>query len=299
MSGIKEKISASIDKLTHHGNKGGNTGTTGGMGNTGTTGGMGNTGGMGQSSYNQTSTGTGTGMGAGGMGATTGTGMGSGMGTGMGAGTGSATQYNSATNVGAPGVSGYDNTTPTGIDSAGYNTVSGTGTGMGATTTTTGVGATSGVIDQREIIDSKTFTKTVDHEVLVEKKQYELEHRPVQEQYVVETRKIGEARVPGAATELVGNEVREVDERIKAAPRGDRTVVVQDVDVPISEVREIEQGITGQGMTGTGMGGAGTTGTGMGGGMTDTGMGGGMTGTGAGMGNKGGYNTTSATGREI
>jgi len=284
MSGIKEKISASIDKLTHHGNKGGNTGTTGGMGNTG---------GMGQSSYNQTSTGTG--MGAGGMGATTGTGMG----TGMGAGTGSATQYNSATNVGAPGVSGYDNTTPTGIDSAGYNTVSGTGTGMGATTTTTGVGATGGVIDQREIIDSKTFTKTVDHEVLIEKKQYELEHRPVQEQYVVETRKIGEARVPGAATELVGNEVREVDERIKAAPRGDRTVVVQDVDVPISEVREIEQGITGQGTTGTGMGGAGTTGTGMGGGMTDTGMGGGMTGTGAGMGNKGGYNTTSATGREI
>ena len=56
-------------------------------------------------------------------------------------------------------------------------------------------------------------------------------------QYVVETRKVGEARVPGRATELVGNEVNEVDERIKEAPRGDRTVVVQDVDIPASEVR--------------------------------------------------------------
>jgi len=233
MTGIKEKISASIDKLTHHGNTsntGANTSSTTGTG-------------VGGTNYSQTSTGAGTGAGTGSTYGTTG--------TGVGAGTGSGTQYNSATNVGAPGVSGYDNTTPTGIDSAGYNTVS--GTGVGATTGTT----TGGVIDEREIIDSKTFTKTVDHEVLIEKKQYELEHRPVQEQYVVETRKVGEARVPGAATELVGNEVAEVDHRIKEAPRGDRTVVVQDVDVPISEVREFETGTSlgnQSGVTGTGLG---------------------------------------------
>jgi hypothetical protein len=203
MAGIKEKISASIDKLTHHSNKHDTTtGTTGtGLGHTSTT----------------SSTGTGTGL----------------------AGTGTGAQYNSATNTGAPGVTGYDQSRATGVDSAGYNTVSGTG----ATTT---AHHTGGVIDEREIIDSKTFTKTVDHEVLVEKKQYELEHRPVQEQYVVETRKIGEASVPGAATELVGTEAKEVDHRIKEAPRGDRTVVVQDVDVPLSEVRET----TSTGMTG-------------------------------------------------
>ena len=33
-----------------------------------------------------------------------------------------------------------------------------------------------------QIIDSKTFTKTEDHEVLIEKKRYELEHRPVEKQ---------------------------------------------------------------------------------------------------------------------
>lgn len=33
-----------------------------------------------------------------------------------------------------------------------------------------------------QIIDSKTFTKTVDEEVLIEKKMYELEHRPRQEE---------------------------------------------------------------------------------------------------------------------
>ena len=59
----------------------------------------------------------------------------------------------------------------------------GTTGGVAGTTTGTRTGATTGgVISEAEIIDSKTFTKTVDHEVLIEKKQYELEHRPVQEQ---------------------------------------------------------------------------------------------------------------------
>lgn len=62
-----------------------------------------------------------------------------------------------------------------------------------------------------QVIDSKTFTKTEDHEVLIEKKAYELQHRPVEKEYVVETRFVGEARVPGGPTELVGTEAREVN----------------------------------------------------------------------------------------
>lgn len=33
-----------------------------------------------------------------------------------------------------------------------------------------------------QVLDSKTFTKTEDHEVMIEKKEYELEHRPVEKQ---------------------------------------------------------------------------------------------------------------------
>ena len=44
-----------------------------------------------------------------------------------------------------------------------------------------GTSAGETVIRESEIIDSKTFTKTVDHEVLIEKKEYILEHRPIQE----------------------------------------------------------------------------------------------------------------------
>jgi hypothetical protein len=216
----------------------------------------------GNTSYNQSSmgsTGTGTGMG-------TGTGTGMSTGTGMGAGT-----------------TNYDTTT---------------GTGMGAGTTTgayetTGATTGTGTINASEIIDSKTFTKTEDHEVLIEKKKYELEHRPVEKQYVVETRFVGERRVPGAPVEVVGKEVREVDERVVQAPRGDRTVIVQDVDVPASEVREMTREVTGgYNTTGT-TGEFGTTGAGM------TGTTGGMGTTGMG-GNK--YDSTtgpSATGREI
>jgi len=262
MSNIKEKISASIDKLTHrHGNTNTETGSTptstssynqGSMGSAGTGAGMGGN----TTSYNTTS------------------------GTGMGAGTGTG--------------AGYDTTTGTGMTGTGAGM---TGTGMGAGTTTGAydtTGATgTGTISASEIIDSKTFTKTEDHEVLIEKKKYELEHRPVEKQYVVETRFVGEKRVPGAPVEIVGKETREVDERVVQAPRGDRTVIVQDVDVPASEVREMTREVTGgyntTGTTGE-FGGAGTGMTGTTGGMGTTGMGG----------NK--YDSTtgpSATGREI
>eukprot|EP00208_Stichococcus_sp_RCC1054_P006745 CAMPEP_0206141194 /NCGR_PEP_ID=MMETSP1473-20131121/12064_1 /ASSEMBLY_ACC=CAM_ASM_001109 /TAXON_ID=1461547 /ORGANISM="Stichococcus sp, Strain RCC1054" /LENGTH=179 /DNA_ID=CAMNT_0053535655 /DNA_START=30 /DNA_END=569 /DNA_ORIENTATION=- len=105
----------------------------------------------------------------------------------------------------------------------------------GANTHHTGTGLVGG---SGEVIDSKTFTKTEDHEVLIEKKAYELEHRPVEKQYVVETKFVGEQRVPGAATELVGTEAREVEERTREAPRGDRTVVVENVDVPAETLRQ-------------------------------------------------------------
>ena len=36
--------------------------------------------------------------------------------------------------------------------------------------------------------------------------------------------------------QAVGSEVREVEERLVAAPHTDRTVIVEDVDVPVTEV---------------------------------------------------------------
>jgi hypothetical protein len=153
----------------------------------------------------------------------------------------------STTGLAGTGTTGTTGTTSTTSDYGTTGTTTGTsyGTGpaAGATTgtaagATTGTTTTGGAIPESDIIDSKTFTKTRDEEVLIEKKQYELEHRPVQEEYVVETRKVGEDRVPGK-TEFVGTEEHEVDHRTKAAPRGDRTVVVEGVDVPGSTTREI------------------------------------------------------------
>jgi hypothetical protein len=219
MSGIKAKISATVDKLTHKSGTTDNTGTGTGVGGhhsgTGHTGDLSKTG-----DYNTTSsTGTGAGYGTtGGLDTTTGAGY---------------------------GTTGQETTT-----GAGYGT---TGHGSHHHTTTTGTG---------EIIDSETFTKTEDHEVLIEKKRYELEHRPVQKQYVVETRFVGEQQVAGAPTEIVGNETREVDERIKQAPAGDRTVVVENVDIGVSDtVRGATTGHTGTtGTTGQGYGTTGNTG---------------------------------------
>ena len=58
-------------------------------------------------------------------------------------------------------------------------------------------------------------------------------------QYVVETKYVGEQAVQGAPTEVVGNESKIVDEHIKQAPAGDRTVVVENVDVPGDSVRTL------------------------------------------------------------
>lgn len=242
MAGIKEKISATVDKLTHKHHTQPTTGATTAGTDTGGAANLGNT-----SSY---STGTGTGV--------TGTGA---------TGTGVTGQDYSTTS----GTGGYDTTSGTGgLGTTGATTgteTTGYGT-TGATGTTTGV--TGGTAGQGAIIDSETFTKTEDHEVLIEKKQYELEHRPVQKQYVVETRLAGETAVQGKPTEYVGSEAREVDERVKRAPAGDRTVVVENVDVPESAVRETTSTGYDTGATGTGYG-TGTTGTGTG--TTGTGTG--------------------------
>jgi len=203
MTGVKEKISATMDKLTHRtGTNANNTSTTSSYGNTGT-----------------------------------------GTGTGTGVGSGNTGDINTVDQ-------GLGNTSGTGV-----GTTSGTGaTGYGATT-----GQTEVLGGQGAVIDSETFTKTEDHEVLIEKKAYELEHRPIQKQYVVETKLVGEGAVPGKPTEYLGQEAREVEERVKQAPHGDRTVVVENMDVPAGA--RVESEVTGQGIgnQGTGVGGTGGT----------------------------------------
>jgi len=202
MTGVKEKISATMDKLTHRSGTNANNTT---------------------SSY----------------------------GTGTGTGTGSS--YETGTGTGNTGQIDTVDQTSSGMGSGMGNTsgMGGTGTGMTSGTGATGYGATEGQVmgGQGAVIDSETFTKTEDHEVLIEKKAYELEHRPVQKQYVVETKLVGEGPVAGKPTEYLGQESREVEERVKQAPHGDRTVVVENMDVPAGE--RIESEVTGQGMGNT------------------------------------------------
>lgn len=195
-----------------------------------------------------------------------------------------------------------------------------TGSGYGATSGTDyETGNTSGGISQgvtrsydnttNEIIDSERFTKTEDHEIVIEKKAYELEHRPVQKKYVVETRYEGERAVPGKATELLSTEAREVEERVVSMPQGDREIIVENVDVPLEgaelvethrvRIPHSEQKVTSTGLgagalhqhgatTGSGLGDSsyqqGTTGTG-----TGTGLGSSQQGTGLGSGTTGTY----------
>lgn len=198
MSSIKEKISATVDKLTHKSGTNANTGHTG----TGTT----------ASDYRDNTT--------------------SGVG---------ATDYNKNSGLGTTSGGNTGN-----LETGGYNTTSGMGNepGMGATdsagytTTNVGGGETRGTtMGTGEVIDSETFTKTEDHQRLVEKKKYELEHHPVEKQYVVETKFVGEANVPGGPTEVVGRDSAVVDERVEQAPAGDRTVVVENVDAPAGQMR--------------------------------------------------------------
>lgn len=213
MAGLKAKISHALgrdnkDTSAAHTGAGSGTGTGTGAGSGMATTGAGS--GMG-------TTGTGSGMGK------TGTGMGT-TGTGMGT-TGSEHHHHSGTtgDLHTGGVTGA------------------TGGGGGGGFDTTGVNTTGvrggGMRTDDEVIDSETFTKTEDHEVVIEKKKYELEHRPVEKQYKVETKYMGERGVPGGPTQLLGTEEREVDERVKEAPRGDREIIVENVDIPGGALR--------------------------------------------------------------
>jgi len=135
-----------------------------------------------------------------------------------------------------------------------YGTTGGvgsTGTGYGNEGISQGVTRTYNE-STSEIIDQERFTKTEDHEVVIEKKAYELEHRPVEKKYVVETKYMGERAVPGKATELLSTDAREVEERVVEMPRGDRTIIVENVDVPLgmeSAGRAINQHSTSSHMT--------------------------------------------------
>jgi hypothetical protein len=256
---------------------------------------------------------------------TTGTGI-AGTGIGSSSHTGHTTSSTGAVGDARTGMSDMDinQTTGTGVGGIGgvhssTERVSGTGLGSSATGVTSGTrtgDVSQGVTraydtNTNEIIDQERFTKTEDHEVIIEKKAYELEHRPVEKKYVVETKYMGERTVPGRPTELLSTDVREVEERVVEMPRGDRTIIVENVDVPVgleSAGRAINahgssahttgsttstgygDNVGSSGLTsGTGVGGTGTGlgNTGLGG--TGTGLGG--TGTGTGHTGLGGSNT--------
>jgi len=205
MSGIKDRVSAALHKneAGTHGTHGTHDSTLGGSTGHMHTGGVVGSSGSGMGSSGMTGSGmTGTGMPGTGM---PGTGM---TGTGM-------------TGTGMPGTS---------MSTTSMAGSTGSGMGMHGGMNIHGTGELVG--GSPVVIDTKTFTKTEDHEVLIEKKAYELQHRPVEKEYVVETRYVGEQRVAGAPTELVGTEAREVEERVVQAPSGDRAVVVENVDVP-------------------------------------------------------------------
>jgi len=166
----------------------------------------------------------------------TGTSTGTGASTGMGsAGTGMDT---AGTGMGTTGTEHHHHSGTTGdLHTGGVTGATGGGGGYDTTgVNTTGVRGGNTRTDD-EVVDSETFTKTEDHEVVIEKKAYELEHRPVEKQYKVETKYMGERGVPGGPTQLLGTEEREVDERVKEAPRGDREIIVENVDIPGGALR--------------------------------------------------------------
>lgn len=230
MTGIKEKVTDTIDKLTHLSGKH-ETADTG----AGTGGGLSSTTPTTTTGYETTATDTtpitttegrtGGVTSGGGLGAETGT---TGLTTGTtGAATGGQDTYVSTTAGGTAGGGGL----ATGVTG---------GTSLG-TTTQVGEGG--------EVVNRETFTKTTDQQRLLERRQYELEHRPVQQEYVVETKYVGDQALPGS-TENVGSETREVEHATKEAPRQDATLYVENVDAVPGTTTTTTSGATGTPSTG-------------------------------------------------
>ena len=100
----------------------------------------------------------------------------------------------------------------------GYETTTPTGTATHTTTTTTGTG-TEGVYEPTTAVGgSETFTKEEDRNRVIERREYEKVHHPVEKEFVVETKFVGERELPEKrTTEVLGQETRVVAE---APPKG-------------------------------------------------------------------------------
>jgi hypothetical protein len=169
---------------------------------------------------------------------TTGSGLGTTTPTGYG-GTGTGTGT-TGTGYGTTGTDSYSTGTTGTTGAAG--TTAGQGTSLGSTQVTNAAG---------EVINRETFTKTHDNTTLLEKREYELQHQPVQQEYVVETKYVGDKALPGS-TEYAGSETREVDHQRKELPRQDQTLVVENVDATTTGAGTTTgtTGTTGTGTTG-------------------------------------------------
>lgn len=83
-----------------------------------------------------------------------------------------------------------------------------------------------------DVIDRERFTQTQDHEVVVERTTYLLEHRPVQKQWRMETRLVDEQRILGKPRDLLGVETRQVEETVVQTPGGEKQIIYEGVDLP-------------------------------------------------------------------
>jgi hypothetical protein len=188
---------------------------------------------------------------------------------------------------------GYDNTYNTagntGVAGTGVGTgVAGTGaTGLGATSMSTSTSGSSGyqegiverpvgvgvaevpvvVTEQErlgmggrfeggrgeEVCGVKTFSEVEDRPVVKERVERVLEHRPVEKQYVVETRFVGETPVPSATGATVIDSTERVVEAAEPGPR-----------CPANAGQVMDNVIGGMGTGGVGAGGLGAGGLGTG-----------------------------------
>jgi hypothetical protein len=142
------------------------------------------------------------------------------------------------------GVSGAGGGTYTGSEKMGYETGATTGAGYGTTekmgyetgtgattgteyegTRTTGMGTTTGTTtttttERPAVCGAEYFTKVEDRPIVKERVTYVQEHRPVEKEYVVETRATGVEReaMEGRQTEHLGTEERVVAEAQPKSP---------------------------------------------------------------------------------
>jgi hypothetical protein len=138
---------------------------------------------------------------------------------------------------------GYDNTYNTGIGGTGT-------TGLGATSvsTSTSSGYQEGVVERpvgvgvaevpvvvteqermgmggvegargEEVCGVKTFSEVEDRPIVKERVERVVEHRPVEKQYVVETRFVGETAVPSATGATIIDSTERVVEAAEPGPR--------------------------------------------------------------------------------